>query len=49
MGRQGNTDTLNLEAVGLQADKRGLLDVNSYYQVRPLFPWLVWSRSAAVC
>ncbi len=36
MGRQGNTDTLHLEAVGLQADKRGLLDVNSFYQVRRL-------------
>lgn len=34
MGRQGNTDTLNLDAVGVQADKRGLLEVNSFYQVR---------------
>ena len=34
MGRQGNTDTLNVKAVGLEADRRGLLDVNSYYQVR---------------
>lgn len=33
MGRQGNTDTLNLEAVGVDADKRGLLEVNSFYQV----------------
>lgn len=34
MGRQGNTDTLNLDAVSVQADKRGLLEVNSFYQVR---------------
>ena len=29
---KGNTDTLNLDAVGLDCDRRGLLDVNSYYQ-----------------
>jgi len=27
-----NTDTLNLDAAGLSSDKRGLLDVNSFYQ-----------------
>lgn len=31
-GRTGNTDTLNLQAVGLSADSRGLLKVNSKYQ-----------------
>jgi pyruvate/2-oxoglutarate dehydrogenase complex dihydrolipoamide dehydrogenase (E3) component len=33
MGRQGNTDSLSLKAVGLAADKRGLLKVNDFYQV----------------
>jgi hypothetical protein len=33
MGRQGNTDSLSLPAVGLAADKRGLLKVNDFYQV----------------
>ena len=32
MGRSGNTDTLNLDTVGIDADKRGLLQVNSFYQ-----------------
>lgn len=27
MGRQGNTDSLDLGAVGLEADRRGLLEV----------------------
>ncbi len=31
-GRTGNTDKLNLEAVGLQGDSRGQLSVNSNYQ-----------------
>ncbi|MBQ4834296.1 Si-specific NAD(P)(+) transhydrogenase [Pseudoalteromonas sp. MMG010] len=31
-GRTGNTDTLNLEAVGLKADGRGQLRVNEMYQ-----------------
>jgi NAD(P) transhydrogenase len=31
-GRTGNTEMLNLEAVGLAADSRGLLKVNSEYQ-----------------
>ncbi|KZN34724.1 soluble pyridine nucleotide transhydrogenase [Pseudoalteromonas luteoviolacea S2607] len=31
-GRTGNTDSLNLEAVGLKADGRGQLRVNEYYQ-----------------
>ncbi len=31
-GRTGNTDKLNLEAVGLAADSRGQLKVNSNYQ-----------------
>lgn len=31
-GRQGNTDTLNLQAAGLSADKRGQLEVNENYQ-----------------
>ena len=31
-GRTGNTDTLNLEAVGLKADGRGQLRVNETYQ-----------------
>jgi NAD(P) transhydrogenase len=34
MGRQGNTDTLNMGSVGVKPDKRGLLDVNGFYQVR---------------
>ncbi|GAB5035334.1 soluble pyridine nucleotide transhydrogenase [Nannochloropsis oceanica] len=32
MGRQGNTDTLNIDAAGITSDKRGLLEVNSVYQ-----------------
>ena len=32
VGRQGNTDALNLEAAGLEADPRGRLRVNSTYQ-----------------
>ncbi|HHL39758.1 MAG TPA: Si-specific NAD(P)(+) transhydrogenase [Deltaproteobacteria bacterium] len=32
MGRVGNTDRLNLEAVGLEADDRGLLKVDSAYR-----------------
>ena len=31
-GRQGNTDTLNLAAAGLEADKRGRLKVNDQFQ-----------------
>lgn len=31
-GRTGNTDKLNLEAVGLKADGRGQLAINEYYQ-----------------
>ncbi len=31
-GRTGNTDKLKLEAVGLQANKRGQLEVNDHYQ-----------------
>ncbi|WP_351059664.1 FAD-dependent oxidoreductase, partial [Psychrobacter sp. TB20-MNA-CIBAN-0197] len=31
-GRTGNTDTLNLEAIGLKADSRGQLKVNETYQ-----------------
>ncbi|MFD2179131.1 Si-specific NAD(P)(+) transhydrogenase [Veronia pacifica] len=31
-GRTGNTDTLNLDAVGLTVDSRGQLDVNDSYQ-----------------
>lgn len=31
-GRTGNTDSLKLENVGLQADRRGQLQVNSLYQ-----------------
>lgn len=31
-GRQGNADTLNLEACGLSMNKRNQLDVNSFYQ-----------------
>ena len=34
-----NTDTLNLDAAGLTSDKRGLLDVNSFYQTtNPHYP-----------
>jgi thioredoxin reductase len=29
---QGNTESLQLDAVGLEADNRGLLDVNDFYQ-----------------
>jgi NAD(P) transhydrogenase len=32
IGRQGNTDTLNLAAVGLKGDDRGRLKVNEQYQ-----------------
>jgi NAD(P) transhydrogenase len=32
IGRQGATDALNLSAAGLQADSRGRLKVNEYYQ-----------------
>ncbi len=31
-GRTGNTDRLNLEAVGLKANSRGQLEVNAHYQ-----------------
>ena len=31
-GRAGNTESLNLEAVGLQANKRGQLEVDKYYR-----------------
>lgn len=31
-GRQGNTDTLQLENAGLEADKRGRLTVNDFFQ-----------------
>jgi NAD(P) transhydrogenase len=31
-GRTGNTDSLNLKAVGLEADSRGRLKVNGHYQ-----------------
>ena len=31
-GRTGNTDTLNLQAIGLKADGRGQLKVNHHYQ-----------------
>jgi len=33
-GRTGNTDRLNLPAVGLEADSRGRLTVNKQYQTR---------------
>jgi NAD(P) transhydrogenase len=32
VGRQANTDSLDLEAAGLQSGKRGLLQVNEYFQ-----------------
>lgn len=32
VGRQGNTDTLNLAAAGLDADARGRLTVNDFFQ-----------------
>jgi len=32
VGRQANTDTLNLEAVGLSADGRGRIKVNDHFQ-----------------
>lgn len=32
IGRQGNTDQLNLDAVGLEADHRGRLTINEDYQ-----------------
>lgn len=31
-GRQGATDSLNLESIGIEADERGRLKVNDYYQ-----------------
>lgn len=33
-GRTGNTDKLNLEAVGLKADSRGQLAINDHYQTQ---------------
>ncbi len=38
MGRQGNTDQLQLEKVGLKADARGQLKVNSTYATE--VPWI---------
>jgi NAD(P) transhydrogenase len=38
MGRQGNTDTLQLEKVGLKADARGQLKVGATYQTE--VPWI---------
>jgi len=38
MGRQGNTETLGLEKVGLQADARGQLKVSATYQTTT--PWI---------
>jgi len=32
MGRVSNTDELNLQAVGIETDKTGLIKVNEYYQ-----------------
>jgi NAD(P) transhydrogenase len=32
VGRQGCTESLNLESVGLQADRRGRIEVNEHYQ-----------------
>jgi NAD(P) transhydrogenase len=32
VGRQGNTDSLNLEACGLSADERGRISVNKHFQ-----------------
>ncbi len=32
MGRSGNTDSLSLDLVGIEPDKRGLLAVNDFYQ-----------------
>ncbi|CAM9608024.1 unnamed protein product, partial [Scytosiphon promiscuus] len=32
MGRQGNTDSMDIAKAGLEADKRGLLEVNDFYQ-----------------
>ncbi|HEY6852340.1 MAG TPA: Si-specific NAD(P)(+) transhydrogenase [Terracidiphilus sp.] len=32
VGRQGNTDNLNLSAAGLEADERGRLKVNEFFQ-----------------
>jgi len=34
VGRQGNTDTLNLPAVGLEAAERGKLEVNDKFQTK---------------
>ena len=34
VGRQANTDSLNIEAAGVVADERGRLAVNEYYQTR---------------
>ena len=33
-GRTGNTDNLNLEAIGLKADSRGQLSINDHYQTQ---------------
>ena len=38
MGRQGNTDGLNLECVGLKADARGQLKVGANYKTE--IPWI---------
>lgn len=34
VGRQGNVDELNLEAAGLEADNRGRIEVNEFYQTK---------------
>jgi NAD(P) transhydrogenase len=34
VGRQGNVDELNLAAAGLEADSRGRIPVNEYYQTK---------------
>lgn len=34
IGRQANTDQLNIEAAGLSADSRGKLEVNEHYQTK---------------
>lgn len=34
MGRQGNTDTMDLAKAGLEADSRGLLEVYTQHRIR---------------
>ncbi len=52
MGRKGNTDSLSLELVGIEPDKRGLLPVNDFYQTGTIEGSLIMpppNRAALLC